>query len=381
MQTSRFCVIAFLVAIALAGCSTGATAKKAEPMPAACRLPTGGTPVEPPLVTAQQVENGTGSLMDFALRSRDRFREQAALTTLGQAQYLGCLIRKDESPWRSGSTYLVTLTPDGRVYVQAKDMSLSGRLLKPSIYGGILGALGIDPEVLADRPAARAAFAAAEAGNGGSFDIPGVPGASGYAVVYTSLSFGTPAVLLAGFDVNETHLATEQIDYGDPAVTAGDVVDRATLKAFVTEAGNYFMELVRTGDPAEISKARVAMRDPNGPWRHGSVYLYVWNLTSQLILFHAGFPDTYELQPLVPVARDAVTGEFILPQLIEAAESGPEGGFVEYHFDDPTDDSDSVDIPKVGYVRMFSEQIPRADGSTTLVSFVVGSGFYRSASQ
>ena len=300
-------------------------------LPAACPLPTGGTPVEPPLVTAQQVENGTGSLMDFALRSRDRFREQAALTTLGQAQYLGCLIRRDESPWRSGSTYLVTLTPDGRVNVQAKDMSLSGRLLKPSIYGGILGALGIDPEVLADRPAARAAFAAAEAGNGGSFDIPSVPGASGYAVVYTSLSFRTPAVLLAGFDLNETHLATEQIDYGDPAVTAVDVVDRATLKAFVTEAGNYFMELVRTGDPAAISKARVAMRDPNGPWRHGSVYLYVWNLTSQLILFHAGFPDTYELQPLVPVARDAVTGEFILPQLIEAAESGPEGGFVEYH--------------------------------------------------
>ena len=350
-------------------------------LPAACPLPTGGTPVEPPLVTAQQVENGTGSLMDFALRSRDRFREQAALTTLGQAQYLGCLIRRDESPWRSGSTYLVTLTPDGRVNVQAKDMSLSGRLLKPSIYGGILGALGIDPEVLADRPAARAAFAAAEAGNGGSFDIPSVPGASGYAVVYTSLSFGTPAVLLAGFDVNETHLATEQIDYGDPAVTAGDVVDRATLKAFVTEAGNYFMELVRTGDPSAISKARVAMRDPNGPWRHGSVYLYVWNLTSQLILFHAGFPDTYELQPLVPVARDAVTGEFILPQLIEAAESGPEGGFVEYHFDDPTDDSDSVDIPKVGYVRMFSDQIQRADRSIRQVSFVVGSGFYRSASQ
>ena len=141
-------------------------------------------------------------------------------------------------------------------------MSLSGRLLKRSIYVGILGALGIDHGVLADRPAARAAFDAAEAGNGGPFDIPGVPGASGYAVVYTSLSFRTPAVLLAGFDLNETHLAEEQIDYGDPAVTAADVVDRATLKAFVTEAGNYFMELVRTGDPASISQARVAMRDP-----------------------------------------------------------------------------------------------------------------------
>ena len=348
--------------------------------PPRCRPPAGGTPVEPPLVTAQQVENGTGSLMDFALRSRDRFQEQAALTTPGQAQYLGCLIRQDESPWRSGSTYLVTLTHDGRVHVQAKDMSLSGRLLKPLIYVGILGVLGIDPAVLGDRDAARAEFAAAEAGNGGRFDIPGVPGASGYAVAYTSLSFRTPAVLLAGFDLNETHLvdlAEEEIDYGDPAVTAADVVDRETLKAFVTEAGNYFIELVRTGDPAEFSKARVAMRDRDGPWRHGSVYLYVWNLTSDLILFHAGFPDIYELQPLVPVARDAVTGEFILPQLIKAAESGPEGGFVEYHFDDPTDDSDSVHIPKVGYVRIFSDEIQRRDGTTRQVEFVVGFGLLR----
>ena len=344
---------------------------------AACPLPASGTTVAPPHVTAQQVENGTGSLMDFALSSRDRFREQAAQApTADQSQYFACLIRRDESPWRSGSTYLVTLTPDGRVFTHAKDMSLSGRQLKPSIYGGILRALGINRADLADPAAVRAGFAAAEAGNGGSFDIPSVSGASGYASAYTTLRFRTPAVLLAGFDLNATHLAAEQIDYGDPAVTAAEVVDRATLKAFVTEAGNYFMELVYTG-PAAVSKARIAMRDPNGPWRHGSVYLYVWNLTSQLILFHAGFPDTYELQPLVPVARDAVTGEFILPQLIEAAKSGPEGGFLEYHFDDPTDDTDSVDIPKVGYVRMFSDQIQMADGSTTQISFVVGSGFYR----
>ena len=347
----------------------------------ACPLPPGGTPVAPPQVTAQQVENGTGSLMDFALSSRDRFREQAVqATTPGQTQYFACLIRQDESPWRSGSTYLVTLTHDGRVFVHAKDMSLSGRQLRPLIYRGILRALGINPADLANPAAFRAAFAAAEAGNGGSFDIPSIPGASGYASAYTSLSFRTPAVLLAGFDLNESHLAAEQIDYGDPAVTAADVVDRATLKAFVTEAGNYFMELVLTGDPAAVSKARIAMRDPNGPWRHGSVYLYVWNLTSEVILFHAGFPDTYELQPLYPPrAHDAVTGEPILPQLVEAAKSGPEGGFVEYHFDDPTDDTDSVDIPKVGYVRTFSDQIQRADGSIRPVSFVVGSGFYGTA--
>ena len=233
----------------------------------ACPLTGDVTPVAPPHVTAQQVEDGTGSLMDFALSSRDRFREQAAPgASAGQPQYLACLIRQDESSWRFGSTYLVTLTPDGRVYVHAKDMSLSGGKLKPSIYGAILRAVGINPAVLADPAAARAAFVAAEAGNGGSFDIPGVPGASGYASVYTSLSFRTPAVLLAGFDLNATHLAAEQVDYGDPAVTAADVVDRATLKAFVTEAGNYFMQACaqqeikplsrRPGSPCAIPTGR-----------------------------------------------------------------------------------------------------------------------------
>ena len=383
IRISLFCVVGLL---AWAGVSSDARLALAQSQEA-CPLPAGGTPVASPRVTAQEVENSTGRLIDFAISARDRFLEQAMPgTTPGQTQYLACLIRQDESPWRSGSTYLVTLTPDGRVFVHAKDMSLSGRQLKFSIYGGILRALGIDPADVtgpdADPDAVRAAFMPAEAGNGSAFDIPGVTGASGYASAYTSLSFRTPAVLLAGFDLNESHLVSiehEQIIYGDPDVTAADVVDRKTLKAFVTEAGNYFMELVKTGNPVAVSQARIAMRDPNGPWRHGSVYLYVWNLTSQTILFHAGFPDTYELQPLVPVARDAKTGEFILPQLIEATRSGPEGGFVQYHFDDPTDDTDSVDIPKVGYVRTFSDQIRRADGSTRPVSFVVGSGFYGSA--
>ena len=347
-----------------------------------CPLPVGGTPVGPPEVTATQVENGTGSLMDFALSSRDQFVEQGRQAqhnpTAGRNLYLACLIRQEDGPWRSGSTYLVTLTPDGRIFIHAEDMSFSGRLLNRTIYAAILQALGISPAALADPAAARAALRAAEAGNGGSFEIPNVPGASGYASVYTSLSFGAPIVLLAGFDLDETHLAAEQIDYGDPAVTAEDVVDRATLKAFVTQAGNFFMELLKTRDQAAVAKAATAMRDPNGPWRHGSVYLYVWDLTIDTIIFHAAFPDVYEFRPLRPVARDAITGEYILPPLIEAAKSGPEGGFHEYHFDDPTDDTDSADIPKVGYVRAFSDEIARPDGTTRRISFVVGSGFYAS---
>ena len=255
---------------------------------------------------------------------------------------------------------------------------MSGRLLNPVIYGAILQALGINPADLADPAAAIAAFAGAAAGNGGAFNIPDIPGASGYAASYIHGS-GFPIVLLAGFDLTSSHLvpiSEEDIEHVEPAVTARDVVDRATLKAFVTQAGEWFLELQRSGDLVEASKARIAARDPNGPWRHGSVYLYVLDLASNLILFHGGFPDRYELRPLVPIARDVITGKLVLPQVIAAAQSSPEGGFVEYHFDDPTDDTDSADIPKVGYARQFIEEI-RADGRVIPINFIVGSGFYQ----
>ena len=366
----------------------------------ACPLPAGATAVEPPDVTAPEVENDPSLLMDFALSVRERSIEHAMQAmTVEQGLYIGCLVRQDGSPWRAGSTYIVTLALDGRVLLHAKDMSLSGRQLNGLIYAEILSALNVSPSVLADLASAdpatqRSAFAALVAALSqepdGAFDAtvpmgqrPGFPGASGYAAVYNSLEFQSPVVLFAGFDLDESHLVSiedEDIDYGDPAITAADVVDRETLKAFVTQAGNYMLDVQRAGDPRAASRARIALRDPNGPWRHGSVYLYVLDLNSNIITFHAAFPDRFENRPLVPTIRDAVTGEFILPQVIEAATSNPEGGFVRYHFDDPEDAHDSVDTPKLGYAREFSGQVPGPGGTPISADFIVGSGLYLSDS-
>ena len=38
-----------------------------------CQLPPGVTPLADPSVTAQQVEDGSGSLKEFALAARERF--------------------------------------------------------------------------------------------------------------------------------------------------------------------------------------------------------------------------------------------------------------------------------------------------------------------
>ena len=348
-----------------------------------CPLPAGVAPPADAQVTAQQVEDGNASLTDFALAARDNHvsvlqGERAVEQTL----YLRCLFRQEGSPWRSGSTYLVQLTPDGRVYVHAQQMSLSGRQLNPVIYAAILHALGIDPAALTDPAAAMAAFAAAVQGDGGPFNVPNIADASGYATIFFTGSVQRPTVLLAGFELDESHLipiSDEALDYGDPATTASEVVDRETLKAFVTAAGEYIVELLESDDPVArsnvLAKARVTLRDPNGPWRDGSVYLSVMDRASKLIQFHGGFPDRFELRQ-GGISRDIATGELIVDQLIAAAESGPEGGFWEYYFDNPADDSDSAEVPKVGYARVFTGHIPLPDGGAFPYEFIVNSGYY-----
>ena len=382
-STSMILCVGVLVLAGVLSDARHAVAQTGE----ACPLPAGVTPPPAPPVTAQQVEDG-GSLRDFALAVTAQFREQNESVDLGPFLYFSCLLRQEGSLWRAGSTYVVVLSADGRLFLHTKDMTLTGRRLHPSIYAAILSALGVPQTVLADLtspdPAvagrAQAAFIATLSQEPDSpFDATSaVPGAAGYASAYVSTAYGgLPFVALAGFDLGESHLfplASEQIDHGDPAITARDVVDRGTLKAFVTGAGNYIIELLQSGDPAASAEAFLALRDPNGPWRHGNVYLYVIDRITDTILFHGANPDRFELrQPGISV--DAVTGERIADQVFRAADSGPEGDFWQYHFDDPTDETDSAEIPKTGYARVFTGAV-EGQGGTRPLNFIVGSGFY-----
>ena len=364
----------------------------APPALADCPPPPGVTSPVAPSVTAQQVEDGSTTLKDFTLAAREQFVMQLdTAENLGQVVYYGCLFRQEGSYWHSGSTYLVIMRADGSVLIHAKNMALSSRRLDPLIYAEILSALGVPSTVLANLASPDSAISAQAKAEvvdilsqepDAAFDAttpvqdlrPGIPGASGYAATYLSDFFRGPLVMIAGFELNETHVIEEEIDHITPAITARDVVDRETLKAFVTAAGEYCLELRKTGNfPGGI--ARIALRDPDGPWRHGSVYLYVLDTTSNVIQIHAAFPNRYELRPLIATVRDAVTGELILPQVIEAAKSDPEGGFVEYYFDDPNDDTDSAEIPKVGYAREFKTQT-ELGGRVVPYNFIIGSGFY-----
>ena len=397
-RNSLFLIAGLLVLAGVFSDTRPALAQEQE----ACPHPPGVTPPPPPPVTAQQVEDGSATLAEFVLAATAQSRRRSSETlTPQQLALAGCLLRAEGGPWRSGSTYRVTLTPDGRVFFHAKDMSLAGGSLNPSIYAGILSALGVPRTVLlglrSQDPATRSRAQSTildllRSEPHAPFDLtspvpgvrPGFPGASGYAGAYVAVDSGSPILLLAGFDLDASHLAEEAIDYGNPAITAEDVVDRGTLKAFVIEALKFFVGTQRNvrstaESRAAFTKARLALRDPNGPWRHDSVYLYVLDRTSNIILFHGAFPDRFELQPLVPTVFDIVTGQLVLPQVIEAATSSPEGGFVEYYFDDPADDTDSADIPKIGYAREFNRTITIQDGTEVRTNLIIGSGFYLSS--
>ena len=107
-----------------------------------CPLPAGEAPPADPAVTAQQVEDGSATLAEFAQAALRRFKGVDDVLTTQQLAYSGCRLRLEGGPWRSGSTYIVTLSADGRVYLHAKNMSLSAGKLQVPIYGQILLALG-----------------------------------------------------------------------------------------------------------------------------------------------------------------------------------------------------------------------------------------------
>ena len=387
IRTSSLVVAGLLV---LAGAASDGRDALAQ-TPLECPVPPGVTPPADPPVTAQQVEDGSATLEEFTLAAIRHFKEGGAeVLTPQQLAYSGCRLRQEGGPWRSGSTYIVTLTSDGRVYLHARDMSLSAGKLKPSIYAGLLRALRTPAAVLAGLrsadPATRASAQAMLLAHlasepHGAFNLTGR--VSGHAGAYRSVNTGRPLVLLAGFDLNASHLEEEQIDYGSPAVTARDVVDRETLRAFVGEALRFIagtQQNVRSTAESRVAfqKARLALRDPNGPWRHGSVYIYIVDGNSNLVLFHGGFPNRHELRP-VGITRDVVTGELIYDQLVAAARSSPEGGFWRYHFDNPADDTDSAEVPKLGFAREFVRTTGALDGTEIRTNLIIASGVYLSS--
>ena len=148
------------------------------------------------------------------------------------------------------------------------------------------------------------------------------------------------------------HPATAQ----DAEITAGDVVDRETLKAFVLAAKAH-------GDKASTLPEYLAILQEfrtEGPWKQGAIYLFLFS-TEGLFILHGADPSL-EGQNLIDL-EDA-NGVKMVQELIAVAAEG--GGYVEYLWPNPQIEGDTGS-PKVSYAIPYS-----ALGQ----NFVLGSGFF-----
>lgn len=142
----------------------------------------------------------------------------------------------------------------------------------------------------------------------------------------------------------------------DAEVTAGDVMDRETLKAFVLAAKAHADKATTLAEYlAVLQEFRT-----EGPWKQGSIYLFV-STTDGTMVLHGASPEL-EGQNLYDL-EDA-NGVKIVQELLAAAAEG--GGYVEYIWPDPAVEGDTGS-PKVSYAIPYS-----ALGQ----DFVLGSGFY-----
>ena len=148
-------------------------------------------------------------------------------------------------------------------------------------------------------------------------------------------------------------------------ITARDIVDKETLKAFVETAKEYAQNFPFSEDIEQ------EFRQEGGKWKHESIYLAVLN-SDGVVVFHAA-NSALEGQNLIDF--EDPNGVKYVQELIAAAAAG--GGFVAYYFDNPAVDEngdgelvgDPIGSPKISYATPITD--PETGMELTLLS-----GFY-----
>ena len=141
-----------------------------------------------------------------------------------------------------------------------------------------------------------------------------------------------------------------------PAVTASQVVDKETLKAFVEGAKARIEEI---NESNQLLTPFLASIQEEGDWKHENTYLILL-YPHGTVYFHAG--DAYA-QGINLLDMEDDRGNNVVYALIAAANAG--GGFVEYYWDDPAVEGDE-DTPKIAYITNF------ADGITEVPVALIG---------
>lgn len=261
-----------------------------------------------------------------------------------------------EGQWKSGSLFLTTMTRNGNILVHGDDPTSENKRM--TIVEDELG-----------RPVGQELLAAAE--RGGDFVEYRWDGADrvAYAVHYASGLTDNTLVVIGGFAQDLTSVPVEFTPPPRPEVTAAEVVDRPTLKAFVEAAARVYRDATLSPNLGRLGDTKTAFRQEGSDWKSGEVYIFVAS-TDGYTLFHGAFPARFEGRQFEDIDRRDVNGVQYIREVLAAGVAG--GGYIEYMFDNPAVEGDEeFGSPKVSYATGF-----RLPGQEQV--FVVGSGFYPS---
>ena len=294
------------------------------------------------------------TLKAFVLQGK-RFLE--GIRTLTETAKLRDVFRA-EGDWRAGNLFLMMLIKNGSVLLHGGDSRVDNKNL-------------INVEDDKGKKVIQELLAAAA--RGGDFvefhwDDPSVEGDANpkvsYAVEYTSGLSGKRLVLVGGYSQDVSNVPVEVPKFARPAVTASEVVDRKTLKAFVKGATKVYRDGLR-GDYSRLANAKNALKQDGGYWKSGSIYVFVISDKGFVLVHGARLSE----EGKTVLHYEDINGVKFIKELIAAAKRG--GGFVEYNWDDPLVKGDEgTGSPKLSYANGFT--LP---GRSEF--FIVGAGIYK----
>ncbi len=290
------------------------------------------------------------TLMAFVDGARDSLESAVDYAAVGR------LVEafRPEGDWKAGPVYLVILTPEGVVSFHAADVKFEDKnvidleddrgtmfvrdmLAAAAEDGGFVSYHWDDPAVAEEEPS-RLAYAVPVAIRGDDF------------------------ILVGGFHMDLSDVDAEPNIFELLEVTARDVKDRASLKAFV-EGLRVLVPIIEEKGYPYLATVQAAIRTEGEDFKHGSIYIFVINSSGYLV-FHGTADLSLIGENMIDV--EDVNGLKIVQEIIAKAEAG--GGFVKYYWDNPAVIGDEdTKSPKLSYV------IPvNVFGQT----FIVGAGIY-----
>ena len=297
--------------------------------------------------TAAQVRDDE-TLKSFVEAAKEQIE---AITDMNEGAKLREKLRM-EGDWKSGSIFLIIFLKSGEPFIHGNDRTAENKNL-----------IGVEDE---RGTKVVEKLLAAAAGGGGFVEYYDEGPKTAYAVEYTSGITARRFVLVGGYSQDVTHIPNQIANLPKPSVTASEVVDRATLIAFVEEAANAYSKAVMSEGYSGLTGVRNAFRVEGGDWKSGSIYLFVVS-GSGITLFHGSEP--YREGKPTDMMRTDSKGVKIAEELLGGAlREGRK--FLRYHYDNPAIEGDEeTGSPKLGYAVSFS--VPNTDQKG-----VIGSGIY-----